>query len=353
MALLPTHSQARQFAQLIEEHEPVVKRAFMASVTDLTANVNWRELLSQLEAGNIEAAIAALNISPAAWAEYSSAVSAAYAASGSAVAAQIVQAGIGPTGTRFNMMNPRAEQWIRRNVGESIVGFTQEQVEVARDVIQAGYSAGRGPRDIATGLVGRATGPSGERHGGVLGLDAPRADRLRKVTDGMKTPEGVKGLVIEHRNGSLSLRYKVNKSTASRIFSAYRKEAAVPEDQRIISERQYRNALLKARADTVAATETGNAVLGAREEEWNQLIESGVVRPDKVIKTWRHGRGSSAHHRPDHYAMGGTKVRGIDTPFVFPDGVQMQYAHDPDGGAKHIINCGCQTDYTVDRSEGL
>lgn len=351
MALRPTTSQARLFAQLIAEHEPRIRRAFMASVTDLTANVNWRELLSQLEVGNVELAIAALNISPAAWAEYSSAVSAAYAASGSAVAAQIVQVGIGPIGTRFNMMNPRAEQWIRNNVGEAIVGLTREQVEVARDVIHAGYSAGRGPRDIATDLAGRVVG--GRREGGVIGLDRPRAERLLKVSEGMKTAEGVKELVIEHQGGGLSLRYKVNKSTADRIIAAYKKGEAVPEAQRTVSERQYKSALLKARADTVAATETGNAVLSARDNEWKELVDNGTVSADRVIKTWRHGRGASVHHRPDHLAMAGTKVVGIDTPFVFPDGVEMQYAHDPAGGAKHTINCGCQTDYTVDRSEGL
>lgn len=349
MALRPTRSQARLFAQLLAEHEPRIRRGFMASVTDLTAQVNWRELLANLEAGNVEGAIAALNISPAAWQQYSETVSAAYAASGSSYAAQIQQAGIGSIGLRFNMMNPRAEEWIRRNVGESITGFVQEQVEVARETIEAGYAAGRGPRDIATDLAGRATGPGGARQGGVMGLDAPRAERLRKVTEGMRTPEGVQSLVIQHRNGALSLRYKVNKATADRILNAYRRGDAVPEAQRAISGRQYRNALLKARADTVAATETGNAVLGARDEEWRQVMEQQGIRPDQILKTWRHGRGAGVHHRPDHLAMAGTTVRGIDTPFVFPDGVQMQYAHDLNGGAKHTINCGCSTDYSVDR----
>ena len=80
MATRPTRSQARQFAQLIEEHEPVVKRAFMASVADLQANVDWRSLLLALERGDIYGAITALNISTEAWAEYSAAVTGAYTA---------------------------------------------------------------------------------------------------------------------------------------------------------------------------------------------------------------------------------------------------------------------------------
>ena len=345
MAIAPTRSQARLFAQLIAELEPRIRTGFMAAVTDLSANVNWRELLANLEAGDIEGAIAALNISPAAWQQYSEAVSAAYAASGSAAAAQIRMTGIGAIGTRFNMMNPRAEQWIRENVGESIVGFAEEQIEVARQTIAAGYRLGKGPRDIATDLAGRVV--AGRRQGGVLGLDTPRAERLMIVTEAMKTAEGVRSLVIEHRSGALSLRYKVNKATANRILRAYRKEEAVPQAERLISERQYKNALLKARADTVARTETAAAVLNSRDEAFRQTMEQQGIRPDQVVKVWRHGAGATAYHRPDHLAMAGTEVVGIDTPFVFPDGTAMLYPHDPAGGAKHNINCRCSVEYKV------
>src|SRR5690606_30084924 len=148
----------------LAELEPRIRAGFMAAVTDLSANVNWRELLANLEAGDIEGAIAALNISPAAWQQYSEAVSTAYATSGSAHAAQIRMIGIGAIGTRFNMLNPRAEQWIREHVGSSITGFVEEQIEVARQTIAAGYQLGKGPRDIATDLAGRVV--AGRRQGG-------------------------------------------------------------------------------------------------------------------------------------------------------------------------------------------
>lgn len=347
MAVTPTRSQARLFAQLLAEHEPRIRRGFMASVTDLTAQVDWRRLLQQLEAGNIGGAIDALNISPAAWAEYSASVSSAYAASGSAYAAQIQQAGIGSIGTRFNMTNPRAEEWIRENVGGSIVGFVQEQVEVARNVILEGYAAGKGPRSIATDLAGHVV--RGRRQGGILGLDAPRAERLRKVVDGMQTPEGVRGLVIEHQSGRVSLRYKVNKSTANRILTAYRRGEAVPESQRLVSERQYKNALLQDRATTVASTETADAVLNSHDEAFRQTMESEGIRDDQIIKTWRHGGGATAHHRPDHLAMGGTEVVGMNARFEFPDGAALLYPHDPAGGARHNINCRCSVTYSVRR----
>lgn len=347
----PSRSQARLFAQLIAEFEPRVHRAFMASVTDLQAGVDWPVLLSALTVGNIEAAIAALNINQAAWAEYSSVITSAYAKAGASTAAQIRAQGVARVGTRFQMTNPRAEQWIRENVAERVVGFAREQIEVARNTIQAGYAAGQGPRSIAVDLAGRVVG--GSRTGGVLGLDGPRAARLQSVTHGMRTAEGVRSLVIRREDGTLVPRYKINTATSRRLLKAYRAGTAVPEDERVISERQYKNALLQSRADTVSATETGNAVMGARDEEWRQLAESEGLSDSNIIKTWWHRRGASETHRPDHLAMSGQSVRGMDTPFLFADGTQMLHAHDPAGGAKHNINCGCDTEYRLDHAAGL
>lgn len=353
MATRPTRSQARLFAQLIADLTPEVHRAFMASVTDLQSHVNWARLLSSLTDGDISGAVAALNISPAAWNEYSSAMSNAYAAAGAASSAQIVLSGTGGIGIRFNMSNPRAERWIREHVADRVVGFTSEAIQVARALIEAGYAQGAHPRTIALDLVGRTTGPGGTRVGGALGLDAPRAERLMRVTEGMRTTEGVQSLVTRHLDGTLSVKYKVNTATANRIFKAYRNETAVPEADRIISERQYKNALLKHRADTVAETETANAVMSARDESWEQLVEDEGIDPNSVIKTWRHRRGDSRYHRPDHLAMSGREVRGLNTPFEFPDGAQLRYAHDPDAGPEHIIRCGCDTEYRISHSVGL
>lgn len=351
MATRPTKSQARLFAQLISDLQPDIHRAFMASVTDLQANVNWRALLDALASMNTERAIAALNINEAAWAEYSSTMTRAYAVAGASTAAQIQVQGVAGIGNRFRMTSPGAQEWIRLNVAERVVGFASEQTIVARNVIEAGYAIGQGPRNIAIDLAGRVQG--GSRSGGVLGLDGPRADRLQAVTNGMRSADGVQDLVIARSDGSLALRYKVNVATERRILKAYRAGTEVPDVERAISERQYSNALLQARAETVAETETGNAVMSARDEQWRQLAESQGLDASAVIKTWRHRRGASKEHRPDHLAMSGSSVRGLSTSFVFPDGARLQHAHDPSGGARHVIRCGCDTEYRLDHSVGL
>ena len=342
----PNITQARLFASLVSELEPRTRRGFMASVTDLQSNVNWQALLSALEQFDTDAAIAALNISPAAWQEYSQTMAAAYAQAGSSTMAYIRQQGIGGIGVRFNMGNPRAEQWILENVANRIVGYNREQVEVARAVINRGYSAGEGPRTIALDLAGRV-GRGGAREGGVLGLDGPRAERLNIVSQGMRTAEGVQGLVTKGRNGELRLNYKVNPATGERILSAYRKGEAVPQAQRNLSERQYQNALLKQRADTIAQTETAGAVMSSRDEAWTQLAESEGLDREAVRKTWRHRRGGDG--REQHIAMAGVTVQGLDTPFEMPDGTRMLYPHDPAGGAKHNVFCACSAEYSLVR----
>lgn len=332
--------QAREFARLIATLEPEIQRAFMASVTDLSANVDWPALLEALDRQDIEAAIAALHIDAAAFAEYSSAMTQAYAATGASTAAQIGQIGV-----RFNMSNPRAQEWIAQNVGTRITGFVQEQVQVARELIGEGYAKGMGPRQIGLDLVGRVV--NGKREGGILGLDAPRARTYQKVMEAMRTSAGVADIVTEHRDGTLSVKYKVNKATAERILRAYRNGTAVPEKDRAISERQYKNALLKARADTIGRTETASAVMNARFEQWRQLAELQGLDASAVVKTWVHAAGATEHHRPTHLAMNGKSVQGLYTPFVFSDGTQMLCSHDASGGAENVINCRCSVAFRI------
>lgn len=327
--------QAREFARLLEQYEPEVRRAFYASVTDLQSQVDWPALLAALEAGDVQSAISALHIDAAAFAEYSSVMTQAYAASGASTAAQIDLVGV-----RFNMSNPAAQDWIAKSVGERITGFVQEQIESARELIGAGYAEGKGPRQIGLDLVGRVVS-GGKREGGILGLDIPRAERYRKVVEAMRTADGVASIVTKHADGTLSVNYKVNKATEARILRAYRAGTSVPMADRVISERQYFNALLKARGDTIGRTETASAVMNARFEQWRQLAELHGLDDTAVIKTWIHNAGGKGEYRPTHLAMNGKSVRGLFTPFVFGDGTRMLYSHDPNGGPENVINCRC------------
>ena len=347
----PTRNQKLLFEQLIDKLEPGVRDAFAAMVDDLHAGVDWKSLLAALKAGDVEAAVAAMHIEAAAFQTLAASMSGAYAAGG-AVAAATINGGSGARVLfRFAMSNPVAEAWVRQNVGQMITGrMIPETLEAIRKVIADGYSRGEGPLTIATDLAGRVE--NGVRKGGLLGLDAPRAARLQAVTVGMRSPEGVRSLVVMGADGIPRVKYKVNPATAKRILAAYNKGTAVPEAQRILSEKQYTSLLLKARADTIARTETGQAVMSARYEAWRQAAAAEGYGTDAISKTWRHG-SHSKQARPEHIAMNNVTVKGLYTPFEFPNGVRKQHALDGVGFGRHDINCGCGTDFRLNRAKGL
>jgi hypothetical protein len=335
----------RLFYTLLRRYEPDLRAAFIAALDDLRGGVDMRALMVALEAGDIPAAVAALNIEPAAFQRYAALRTQVFADAGAVAVASITLSGVVQAAVRFDMTNPAAERWIAENVGREITRVTAEQVQLARDVIGKGYAQGQGPRDIATDIAGRV-GPGGKRQGGILGLDAPRADRLQNVTDGIKTPEGVRGLVIEGRDGTLRMRYKVNPASERAILSAYRKGEAVPPAGRERIVTQYGNALLNDRATTVARVETAQSVMGARREAWGQLLSKRNIPPEAVVKRWIHG-GGVKEPRPHHVAMSGREVRGLDTPFIFDNGASLQFAHDPAGPASEIIGCGCNVEFSI------
>lgn len=336
----------RLFYTLIRKLEPDLRDAFDAAVKDLRDGVNFPALLDALQAGDVERAVLALNIEPAAFQRYATVKTAAYAEGGATTVASISLPGAVAAGVRFDMSNPAAEAWIRQNVGERITAVVEEQIATVRTLIADGYRLGQGPQDIALDIAGRV-GSGGVRQGGVLGLDGPRAERYRIVTQGIRTPEGVKALVVEGRDGVTRLKYTTNPATERAILAAYRRGEAVPAAGRARIEAQFSNKLLRERAETVARTETAQAVMSSRRGAWQQLMSGRNIPPEAVVKRWIHG-GGVKEPRPHHVAMSGQEVRGIDTPFVFDNGASLQMAHDPEGDASEVINCGCNTEFSID-----
>lgn len=333
----------KQIIRLITQYSPRVREAFLSAIKDAQDNIDWDNLLRAIEDRDIEAAIKAMNISEASYQEYEDILTEIFSDSGKDVIRSIE--GIDKLGVRWNIKNPIAEEWVRTHVANKVVGITREQIELVRELVEAGIAEGKHPYQIAISIAGRATGKRRERIGGIVGLDGPRARRYNNVVSNLATPEGIRSLVVEHPDGSLTMRYRVNKSTENRILRAYRANKGLSTKEVAISEVQYKNALLKHRADTIAQTETANAVMGGRETEWKILTQEEGVDANRILKRWEHRRGASKHHRPDHLAMSGETVQGLNTPFVFPDGEQLRWAHDVYGSASHVINCGCDTTF--------
>ena len=338
--------QDRQLRALLARLEPELRAAFEAAIADLVNGVDLPRLKAALEAQDIFGAIDALNIEAAAFIRYSQVMTAGFAEAGMITAATIRTPTGATVAVRFDMTNPMAARWVREFSSTRITAVADSIRAAAREAIGSGYAAGRHPFDIARDLVGRSV-RGAARQGGIIGLDGPRAERLLAVARGMETAEGVQGLV---RGGRV--RYAVNPATERRILRAYASGAAVPPAERALSVRQYSNALLKARGDTIARTETAQGVMAARREAWVQALDRTNYPPEAVLKTFIHG-GHVKAPRHHHVEMSGQTVRGLDAYFEFSNGSRMRWAHDADAPASEVIGCGCTTEFRLDPRFGL
>lgn len=337
-------NQTRLFRALIARLAPEMRRAFMQAMQDLRDGIDYEAFLRALADNNVDAAIAALNIEPAAFHVYVEQMKSTFAAGGTLAATTVNPPAGVKIAFRFDMANERAETWIRRNVAERVIVEAREQVENVRSAILSGYSKGKHPSSIALDVVGRIDG--GKRTGGVLGLDPHRAghrDRMR-----MRLESGEPSELRKILDG-MSLR---DKRLDGRIKKAIRDGTKISQADIDLMVQRYSDRLLKRRAEDIARTETGSAVMSGRNEEWNQALDKLGKPADAVIKTWRAG-GGVKDPRQWHQDMDGVKVRGLRTPFLMATGVQMQHALDMNGGAKECANCSCGTDFRIDHSWGL
>lgn len=341
MAKSRNENQTRIFQQLIAKLEPDLQKAFLAAVADLRKGINWEALIAALKANDIEAAIAALQIDAAAFAALHEAHGAAFRAGGVAAALTINPPAGGKIIFRFDMTNPRAEEWIRQQSSTMIVRVSEEAKEAARQVIREGYARGAHPNSIALDLGGRIEG--GRRSGGIIGLSpdlVKHVDSMRNRLDsGSKQDlERIKGMTRRDKRFDKYLNAAIDKG------------ASIPKDiMRQMLER-YEDRLKAYRAERIARTETGFAVMAGRREEWAQAAEKlGYDPTQSVEKTWVHG-GGVKDPRPEHMALNGITVVGLETDFPT---VGMRHALDPRGGPKQCVNCTCDTVYKMDHTAGL
>jgi hypothetical protein len=329
---------------LLAQYEARIRDAFIAAILSARRAIDVRALEAALEAQDISRAVELLRMNQALLFPLESALAAAYVAGG-----QMVAAGAPMTALVFGFdgRHPRAEQWTRNHVGTLITNIVQEQVELTRQVIERQLIAGISPRDAALDIVGRVNLATGRREGGLYGLDIPRANRLAAVVDGMKTPEGVRSLVIDGEGGP-RVKYKVNPATEQRILRAYRDGTAVSPADRAISARQYENMLLKARGETIARTESITALRAGRREGIEQAIEQGAIQSSRIKRRWN--ATMDARTRPDHEAMHRREIEGMEAPWVLPDGSRMMFPGDTSLGAAadQTINCRCYEEFVVD-----
>lgn len=355
MARKPTQTQ--RLRELIARLEPVLARAFREAMQDLRDGVDYSALVSALERNDVESAVAALNIESSVFNEFARAKTETYSAAGVAQTAYIPSPKDRRITFRFDMENPVAKQWISQNVGEMVAGLEVEQVRIVRSTILQGYGEGNSPITIARVLSGKVDKSTGRRTGGLIGLSEPQTRYVesmrRRLTSG-KTSDLRKILGIREDGTPIpdSGMTRRNKRFDTIIRRHLKSGTKIPTADVARMTSSYSDRLLQRRAEDIARTETGQAVMASRIEAFRQSASKANVDERFISRKWRHG-GGGKDPREQHQAMNNVVATGLTTPFTLPDGTTMMHPLDPNAPPHQVVNCTCDMEINIDYAARL
>ena len=305
--------------------ETRIDNAFRASIRSVTDEVQIGLLRDALARGDVEAALEAIDLEPAAFEPLRNILVQTYADAGADASASL-------RGVRWNSASPRAEQYARNVVGTRITGITDDAVVAVRNSIADGYAFGRTPNRMALDLVG-SIGANGRREGGIVGLSAQQEQWVRNMRRALET-DPREALRFTRRD--------------RRFDSLLRRSERLTQAQIDNIIRSYSNRLLLSRGRTIAVTERGAAINQGRVDAYAAAIEKYGLGPDAVIKEWQH-TNRAVFDRPTHMDANKQRVRGLYTPFNV-SGLSCQFPHDPYLPPSESVNCRCLVKLWIDEN---
>lgn len=340
----------RKLQDLLKKMEPQVAAAFQRAVANIINSSQLNRIISAIERNDINAAIRAIDLDGAAYAELTAVVRSAYAQAGAVVVANTVWRGSDARKIviYWNATNPRAERWLTEVSSQFVTRITNEMREVIRGAITSGYAQGLGPRQIALDLVGRV-GAGGRREGGVIGLSRPQYEAATHMRDILRN-NPARYFIVDKETKELKPRFtKRDKRFDGTIKKAILEGRQLTDAEISKITGRYADRLLKLRGDTIARTETAQAVEAARQEAFEQWKDKTGISDQFITRRWDHAGGGKSS-RDWHVEMNGMTVQGLDTPFITPRGARLMYPCDTSlgAGAAEVCNCRCQAVIEID-----
>ncbi len=225
--------------------------------------------------------------------------------------------------------------------GNLIEGIVEDTKDAVRAVVEAGQIDGRNPRSTALEIVGRVNRVTGQREGGIIGLNSQQTDALIRARRELES-----GNPAQLRNYLTRARRDRRYDRIVEKAIADGKPVSRADVDRITG--RYKDRLLQLRGETIARTETLAGLNAGKEEGIRQLIDSGKVPRSQVKKIWRATGDSRT--RDSHMALDKAEA-GIDEAFVSPlTGARMLFPHDTSLGApaSETIQCRCYYEIKID-----
>lgn len=346
MARRPRRLTPRQrLESLVAEYEPRMQAAFLEAVDDIRSRAEIGRIIERLERRDIEGALRAVHLDPAAFRSLDNAISAAFNGGGAATTRGLPllrEPGGGQLVIRFDARNLRAEQWLRDHSSRLITGIVDDQRSAIRQALTAGMEAGKNPRSTALDVVGRINRVTGRREGGIIGLTARQEQFSRNYMS-----ELLSGDPARMRN-ALD-RARRDKRFDRTVLKAIREGRPVDAETASRMVARYHDRLLMLRGETIARTETMAALNESQMEAMRQAVEGGVDA-STIVKVWRSASDNRVRHT--HQAMHGQEV-GLEGRFQSPSGALLMYPGDPAAPVDEIVNCRCWMETKIDFLAGL
>lgn len=309
----------RLIDRLAAEYEPKMVEAFLASINQIKDRVKVGQVEDALRRGDVEDAIRLIGFDPLDFRPLSREIATTYEAGGFATAKAIEKAA--PKASqliiRFDARHVRAENWIAERSAKLITGnIVEDQISMLRSVMYNGLSSGSNPRTVALDIVGRVNKRTGNREGGILGLTERQVEwqnnYLKEITSD-NPGELRKALQRELRDKRFD-RVIVKAIKDGKPINAAMREKMV---------RSYRNKSLFYRGETIARTETLDALNAANHEAYQQAVDNGSIAEQDVKRFAHTARDERVRH--DHRLIPGMNSEGVglNESFRTPDGPYM------------------------------
>ncbi len=327
----------RAFVQLEKKLEPAVRKAFRQSVSDMVDSVSLREIEAAIQQGDVQRVMQALNLKPEFLAPLDRAITQVFQEGAEYQLSTISSRQRDVEGTlvrvRFNGRHPRADALIREQSGRLITEIIDDQRTLIRSALERSFTEGSGRRQTVLELAGRVNA-AGRRVGGLVGLISRQADYVAS----MKTE-------LKNTDSNYFTRQLRDKRFDSKVRAAIKSGKPLPATDIDKITGRYSGRLLKARADTIARTETHAALNRGKSEAVDQLIDSGKVTSEMTTKIW--DATPSGRTRDTHSYLNG-QVRKKEEYFDSSSGARLMYPHDSNAPGAETINCRCSVRYRID-----
>ncbi|GGO89028.1 hypothetical protein GCM10011348_45820 [Marinobacterium nitratireducens] len=333
----------REAEEIRKLHSSAMRRAVLSAFTDIKNDVVLADLVARIEAGDIDGALAAINLVAAKFAAMDAALIAAYTAGGTRTANVIGTLNNGQSRVvfGFDVRAPRAERWLQDRSSELIVEIIQDQRDMIRDALERRMVTGHNPRTTALDIVGRIDRTTKRRTGGLIGLTRNQSQYVSNMIDDLTD---IQNPISAGRYFSRDRRDRRFDSVIRRAIDEGKDLTA--QQVRAISAR-YEDSLLQLRGETIGRTESINALRAGQQESVLQAMDVEGIRHSEAQKEW--DASGDSRTRSDHRRMEGQAVP-IDQPFIAPDGSRLMYPGDSSLGAsaEQTIQCRCRQRTKVD-----